>query len=244
MVKLYEEWISPEKVFSMEVKNRDITYYERIASEVRMIISHFQLTPSRLEVLDFGMGWGEWCRMAQAYGCSVFGTELSQTRIAYAKTFGIPILGHNEMSERQFDFINTEQVFEHLPNPLATFQYLCNSLKPDGVIKISVPNGWDIKRRLAIMDWTAAKGSKNSLNPVAPLEHINCFTHRAIVKMAEISGYEPVKVRVRLPLNSAVLNFTGREVVRPYLHKLRTLKPGPKKTTYLFFQRRKESGPA
>jgi len=51
------------------------------------------------------------------------------------------------------------------------------------------------------MDWKAPKGSRNSLNSVAPLEHINCFKKTSLVKMASEAEMEevfiPIKVQYR-----------------------------------------------
>ena len=116
--------------------------------------------------------------------------------IEYAQKNGINVITWDEIPEYKFDFVNTEQVFEHIPNPLDTLKYLRDSLKPTGLIKISVPNGKNIKKKLKIGDWMAPKGSKNSLNSVSPLEHINCYTRTSLIKMAERAGL----VRVRLPL--------------------------------------------
>jgi 2-polyprenyl-3-methyl-5-hydroxy-6-metoxy-1,4-benzoquinol methylase len=236
MVKLYEEWIDPEKVLELGVEDHDIDFYEHLAGEIRVIIRHLRKLPNQLKLLDFGMGWGQWCLMARAYGCSAFGTELSQTRVDHAKASGTLAIRWEQIPEHQFDFINTEQVFEHLADPVGTLRYLANSLNSNGIIKISVPNGRDIHRRLAVMDWTAPKRSKNSLNCVAPLEHINCFTHNSLIRMAEVAGLAPVRIRARPSLNRSLLNYTLREVIRPYYHRLT-------ESTYLFFQRSTEEHP-
>ena len=102
------------------------------------------------------------------------------------------VLTWEEIPTHQFDFINTEQVFEHLSQPLETLEYLSKALKPHGIIKISVPNGWNIEEKLAIGDWDASKESPQSLNPVAPLEHVNCFTYQSIIKMAQLVGLKPL----------------------------------------------------
>lgn len=68
-----------------------------------------------------------------------------------------------EIPQHQFDFINTEQVFEHIPKPLETLRYLKKALKTNGVLKISVPTANDIEQRLEIMDWKIPKrGSRKS----------------------------------------------------------------------------------
>jgi hypothetical protein len=97
-----------------------------------------------------------------------------------------------------FDFINTEQVFEHIAAPLDTLTMLAAALRREGLIKISVPDARDLKRRLNVMDWTAPYGSRNSLNDTIPLIHVNSFTHRSLVRMAQLAGLEPVNIPLRL----------------------------------------------
>ena len=184
------------------------------------------------------MGWGDWCRMAGAYGCTASGTELSQARIDHAQALGISVVSWEDIQEHQFDFINAEQVFEHVTDPVGTLDYLCRSLKPHGLVQISVPNGWDIKRRLVVMDWTAPKGSANSLNPIAPLEHINCFSHESLVRMAGIIGLEPVPIHTTA-VHKRLLDLSLRDVLRPVYRWVTRLRPSQHvRSTRVFFQRR------
>ncbi|MEZ4663629.1 MAG: class I SAM-dependent methyltransferase [Caldilineaceae bacterium] len=147
--------------------------------------------------MDFGMGWGKWALMAKAFGCKSYGAELSAERIAYAESNGISVLQWDEMPNQDFDFINTEQVFEHIPEPLPTLKHLASALKPTGLIKISVPTANNISGRLRRMDWDTPKKAKLSLNPVAPLEHINFYRRSSLVKMAEKAGLEEVQIPLR-----------------------------------------------
>lgn len=237
MTKLYEKWIDPNRIFLSKVKNRKVEYYSRLAREIELCIKYFGRKPSELKLLDFAMGWGEWCRMAQAYGCSAFGVELSQTRIEYAKSFGISVIKWEEIPEHRFDFINAEQVFEHIANPLETLQYLCTALKGGGIIKISVPNGWDIKRRLGILDWTALKGSENTLYPISPLEHINCFTHDSLLKMAFLAGLFPIQIPTKIRKKN-LQDFTLRDILNPGYHWIKKVVNRQEVgSTHLFFQR-------
>lgn len=197
MERLYEHWIDPKKVFGQHQKQDGLAYYSYYAQEIMQIISYFRKVPSSLRFLDYGMGWGEWALMAKAFGCDSYGTELSVERIEYAKSNGIKVIWYDEIPQYRFDFINTEQVFEHISEPLQTLRHLKKALKADGILKISVPTANDIDRRLKIMDWTAPKGSKNSLNPVAPLEHINFFRRSSLVKMAKESGMEEISIPIK-----------------------------------------------
>lgn len=240
MNKLYEEWIDPAQVFDSKDKSRAVGYYVELARQIETIIRFFSVPPNELKLLDFGMGWGEWCRMAIAYGCTAFGTELSQSRVEHAKKFGVSVITWEDISKHQLDFINTEQVFEHISNPLDTLYYLSKSLKPNGIIRISVPDGWDIKKRLAIMDWSAPKGSKNSLNPIAPLEHVNCFSENSLVRMAQICGLDQLKMPLQITKKKKLKDLTLRDIIRPLYHRQLKVKYGQKNgSTNLFFQKRK-----
>lgn len=234
MDRLYEKWIDPEMAFKRHLEGDDLLLFSYYAQEIMQLIAYFGKPPSALSFLDFGMGWGKWLRMAKAFGCNSHGLELSQRRVEYAKSNGIEILDWNRLPSGAFDFINTEQVFEHIAAPLDTLNHLKKSLKQNGLIKISVPDGSVIKRRLKVMDWNAPKGSRNSLNPVAPLEHINCFNRNSIIQMAEIAGMEPVN----LPLLTQYQFSTGWYRTKRILKNLLfpVYRNVLRKGTYLFFR--------
>lgn len=236
MIKLYEEWINPEIILSNRIKQHGINSLSKLAREIEMVINHFNLPTSELKFLDFGSGWGDWCNLAKGYGCKALGTELSQSRIDYSSKLGVPIIKWEEISKHQFDFINTEQVFEHIPKPLETLRYLVQSLKPNGVIKISVPNGGEIKKLLSIMDWNAQKYTKNSLNTVAPLEHINCFSQYSIMKMAQKIKLTAVELKIKKA--PKLIDYTIRDILRPIYHTIKFKKIiKDHGSTYLFFSR-------
>ena len=197
MERLYEIWIDHQKVYFND-KNHELEYYSGYAQEIMRIIAYFQQVPSSLCLFDFGMGWGKWALMAKAFGCESYGSELSEARMQAAKSNGVKIVLWDEIPQHQFNFINTEQVFEHLSYPFETLSHLSKALRPNGLLKISVPTANDIVRRLRIMDWKSPKGSRNSLNPVAPLEHINCFSRSSLIAMASRAGMEEVSMPMRI----------------------------------------------
>jgi 2-polyprenyl-3-methyl-5-hydroxy-6-metoxy-1,4-benzoquinol methylase len=216
---LYEKWIDPSISYATHAKNDGLRRHAIYAQEILQVIGYFHRNPPEIACLDFGMGWGKWAQMARAFGCQCDGCELSPARIAHAQANGITVIRWEEIPRKQYDFINADQVLEHLPDPLGTLRHLVSALKPSGLIHISVPDGSDIKRRLAIMDWSAPKGSKNSLNPVSPLEHINCFPRRSLVAMAEAAGLQlfkmPLSNRYRFSIAAVSLRFTARNLILP-----------------------------
>jgi len=240
MVRLYETWIDSDLAWQRHInKPRTPSFFGGYARDLLRLHQFLGARPYQLQVLDFGMGWGNWCQMAHGFGCSVNGVEVSQARIDHARRHGIPVLTHDRIADHQFDFIHTEQVFEHIPSPRNTLATLVSSLRPGGVIQLSVPNGTDIRSRLDSMDWRAPKGSLLCINAVAPLEHINCFNHHSLVALAASQGLKPIRSLAcgpRASRHQRILNA---------LRRLRDALTGRwKRSTFLFFQSPGEWTPA
>jgi 2-polyprenyl-3-methyl-5-hydroxy-6-metoxy-1,4-benzoquinol methylase len=214
--KLYEEWINPEIALNQHLDSRDLHYYSGYAQEIMMLIAYLKAIPSQLKFFDFAMGWGRWAMMATAFGCESYGLELSRNRQEYAKSHGTTVISWDEIPGYCFDVINAEEILEHIPEPLETLSHLKSSLRPEGIIKISVPDGHDIKRRLSISDWTAPKYSRNSLNLVSPLEHINCFNRASLIKMADRAGLKIVNI----PLTIQYAYTTNWRLIKPALKNI------------------------
>jgi 2-polyprenyl-3-methyl-5-hydroxy-6-metoxy-1,4-benzoquinol methylase len=194
------------------------------AIQVEQMMKYFSV--QHVEVLDYGMGWGTWLQMAQAFGCRAVGAELSSARVDAALP-GIEVVPADDLPRSQFHFVNTEQVFEHLIEPRETAKRLVASLRPGGILRISVPNGGSVRRLLEDPDWNARKGSSRSLNAIAPLEHVNCFTHRTIMDLARGLGLQPFTYPIQQFLDpSERLRFVASSIA----HAVRQ----PKGTMLLF----------
>lgn len=191
---LYEQWIDPQKVYNQCERVRSVNSCASLARQVESIIRHFGAKPVDLKVLDLGMGWGRWCMFANAYGCETYGLEVSPARIAHARARGVRVLDYGELAQHEFNMINAEQVLEHLPAPLDTLNTLRACLRPGGLLWISVPDGSNIREAIQTWDWDAPKHTARSLNPIAPLEHLNCFSNRSLLTMTEKSGFRPVSI--------------------------------------------------
>ncbi len=233
MERLYEHWIDPGKALTRH--NREsIGYYLSLEQELIKIIAYIRKDPSDLCFLDFGMGWGDWAIKAKKIGCDSYGTELSEERIRHARSNGVKVLKWDEIPDHSFDFINTEQVLEHLPDPLNTLRYLKSALKPDGIIKVSVPTANNIRQRLKNMDWKAPRGTRNSLNPVAPLEHLNFFTRNALLNMAAEAGMKELVIPLALQYKHMNLSAGPKWIVRSLLNPIS--RNVLKSQNYMFFQ--------
>ena len=180
-------------------------------------------SPRDLRVLDFGMGHGLFARAMAACGCQVWGYDFAENRnMAANDEGGLKMIGLEGIAAAKFDFINTEQVFEHLPEPHATGLLLAESLDDKGLLKISVPfNRWLEKGELLI-DWQAGRYARRSSMPLQPLEHLTYFRRPSLNFLAERLRLTQVKLAVGdilrysigwTSLRSMVRN-TGRALLR------------------------------
>lgn len=236
---LYEKWISDDKGFTDAVSKRPPDFFARIAQEHFALIKYFNKPVTDLHFLDFGMGWGTWCKMAQGFGISAYGSELSKARVAHSKKFGIRVIDFEDIPNHDFDVINSDQVFEHLSDPKYFLKQLVSGLKTGGICHLFVPNGFDILRRLEKPNWELPSHHPNSLNPIAPLEHINCYNHHSLTYLAESVGLREVQMPKSFPMGGEIrssLKERLKNVIRP-VKELVIPNPYPFRTTNLFFEK-------
>lgn len=220
---LYDEWIDPDWA-RRNNQQQALRRRTQFATEIERYVTLTGRPPNELNVLDFGSGWGDWAKIAQAFGCNVWGAEVADSRIDGAEQAGIGILPLDAIPAGKFDLINANQVFEHLVHPADTAVMLRQALAPGGLLRIAVPNGYNIARRLRAERWAAPKGSRWSLNPIHPLEHINCFDHRALLVMAGEAGLVearvPVGLQYRFVAELLPVRAGVRNLVRPLVYSL------------------------
>ncbi len=239
--KLYEEWIDPALAKQRDDQRRDLPSHTGDAKEIITVLQESGKMPAETKFFDFGMGWGRWAQMARAFDCQAFGLELSEERTKHARSQGIVIAAWDDIPGSEFDLINTEQVFEHIPQPLATLQHLAEGLAPTGLLKISVPNGAQIPWLLKTPDWkaTSQRKGRRPLNAVAPLEHINCFNQKALFQLGRNAGLEPVRMASKTDIR--VKSKNGRNWLRSIRAQVEQAGRAAKRLyfgeTYHFFRR-------
>ena len=198
--QLYNVMIGPKFLSDLEANRLTIDNFEQIAGELGLLFRLIDKPPRQVRFLDYGFGHGRWARVAVAMGASVFATEISLEKVAYASEIGVTIVSHRALADMQFDFIHTEQVFEHLTDPGRDFQTLAKALSRDGIMKIAVPpqrniraslkaNGmisWSPQERLWNPRCSAPQESKyDDYVAILPLEHLNAYSRTSLAILAE-----------------------------------------------------------
>ena len=196
MKQLYGSWIDPQQAKASD-QDRSAAFYSAQCAELATLIDSLGKA-SELSVLDFGMGWGNWCRLASGFGCRTFGAELCEERLRHAARLGIL----PPEDEERFNLIHADQVLEHLAEPAKMLQSLSSRLDDHGVVHITVPDCRSLGRRLKRFRWDAPMHTKESLQMAAPLEHINSFNHASLVRVAEESGLQLDRSRTQSVIRS------------------------------------------
>lgn len=193
--ELYGRWINDDNR-----PESDPQYRARVAKplesrdghEIFAAAAFLGKRPDEMATLDYGMGWGLWARIAEQLGCRSFGSELSPERVDFARAYRVLPIADAEIGGTQFDFINTEQVMEHVTALRPPLDRLAAALVPGGILKISVPSGERVEALLAALRAGAGLSDKEWV-PVQPLEHVNCFTERALAAVADELGMAIVR---------------------------------------------------
>lgn len=172
--------------------------------------------------------------MARGYGCAVAGAELSRERVRHARSMGLKIIDWQDIPNHRFHFINTEQVFEHLVEPRETLEHLASALHDDGLIKISVPDGRDVRRRLKLLP-TMESVRREFLMPIQPLEHINCFDYSSLVELGRQVGLTPIRPHIRTLYSASSGWLQPKQAMKNLLRPIyRHVYP---KSTFVYFAR-------
>lgn len=222
MALLYGDWVDHRA--SLEKKRQGkAKLYRQYASQVQSITRLLNLPPHRINLLEVGMGWGYWSRMAQAHGINVFGFELSEARREHAQAMGLQVISELDNTGIRYQCIYSNQVFEHLADPLGLLLTLTGILSDDGIIYLRVPDGRGIEKALRNEGWSP------SMNAIHPLEHINCFTRSSLIALGEKAGLCVVNPALKLNWGS-LSGGIKRELADRFF------------TTHVFFKRQHDTG--
>ncbi len=177
--KRTRKWLRPAAKFS---------YYRKL---VRRATLPFVLTPGKapeaIRVLDFGAGWGEFLLAARAHGYDCRAAELNRDKRDHLRRLGFECV--ELPSERRFDFIHSDQVFEHLVDPLVHLRELRRHLAPGGHVLVVVPT----------LTPRAVERSLPALEPAAVLQvypffHLNFFSPRSFAALGARAGLEALSL--------------------------------------------------
>jgi SAM-dependent methyltransferase len=186
-------WYSPPtsaEAFRGEIARQKLHWFAHMTEEILVIRQLVRVKLPR--VLDFGCNWGKWASMALAHGCDVYAVEVNRDAAAFCASRGINIIAFAQLPAHHFDFINVDQVAEHLADPMATIQSLASRLTPGGFLKLSTPGNRHLPRTLRQAQATGDDYvlTPRTLDSLAPLSHVNLFTAHSLQRLGCDAGLE------------------------------------------------------
>lgn len=185
-----EHWYSPPRdddSFMQEIGSQKLHWFAHQTEEILVLR---QVCGARTpRVLDFGCNLGKWASMALAHGCEVYGVDVNHDAARFCAGRGIQMVSLEEARALGFDFINVDQVVEHLSAPLEITRALAGCLKPGGLIKLSTPHNpaLPIKLRASGHDDNRVLEA-GTLDALLPLMHVNLFTPDSLRTLASGAG--------------------------------------------------------
>ena len=152
------------------------------------------------EMLDFGIGNGVHAEKARDKGWNVRGYDVDcDTTETLMKKTGIEVKCGNffdiDWGERKFDLIYSNQVMEHLKDPVSYINHFDTLLNKDGHLFITVPNIKSTTTRLKFL-LEKLKLRRNKIGKYYDSEHhIFYYDPVSFKNILELNGYEVLYTR-------------------------------------------------
>ncbi len=144
-------------------------------------------------LLDIGFGYGYLMQVARASGFHVFGIESSKALIDrmtpdFGNRLHRELIGDGTLPWGSFDVVVLSHVLEHFPDPRPVLRRIRESLNPNGLLYVVVPDMESAQFRIFGKRWQA----------ISPLVHQQYFTEASLTRLMEASGLSVLE-RVLLP---------------------------------------------
>ncbi len=187
MELLYDKWLDSELVIKA---TSTIVNIEQLTSDYHSrldyVTSYFK--KQKIDLLDWGAGLGKFCSIAlEKKRFNVVAYDYSNEKNKEINLRGIVTKTLNELENERFDFINVDQVLEHVVDPIGLINLCKTYLHDDGLIFISTPNCAKLEKIIK-----TNKLSQQLHHFLSPYQHVNAFTNKGMLSLAKRTALKPV----------------------------------------------------
>jgi SAM-dependent methyltransferase len=217
-----DEYYTKEKPLYLKRYRQDLEWWDTVYTH-RYEILETNLPAAKRRILDIGSGPGFFLLNGQKRGWQVKGIEPSIEAAEYSRGLGLDVENIFFSEETTptlgtFDVINMGEVLEHIPAPAELLKLARQTLNPNGLICIIVPNDFNpfqltLARHLGFSPWW-----------VAPPHHINYFDFKTLAVLLERCGFEVIHQESTFPIDVFLLmgdNYLGNDSLGRTCHTRR-----------------------
>lgn len=216
----YYEKAQPEYIKKVE---EDKEWWLEVYKERIKQISTYVEEKHEVSVLDIGSGPGYFLLAAKLEGWNETGVEPSLQAYSYSKDQELNV--YNKFFSEEiiqglplYDVIHMNHVLEHVPYPNKILKLIWNQLKPGGIFCVAVPNDFNPFQNILVADQDYHSWW------VSPLEHVNYFDFKSLIKLLECNNFEVLEQYTSFPMELFLLmgdKFVGNPELGRACHKKR-----------------------
>lgn len=154
------------------------------------VLKNSEIYRNKNRILDIGCGVGLFLKKAREENWDVFGIELSEIAINYAKkNYNLDLIKGElkdvKFKDNYFDVITMWEVIEHLKNPKEELKEIFRVLREGGLLFLSTPNFNSLNFFLRKKDWCI----------INPSDHIYYFIPETLKKFLINTGFKIKNLR-------------------------------------------------
>jgi hypothetical protein len=106
--RVYTEMTKPELVERIERDLVTADSVDKIAGELALLFRMTGKPWSEITLLDYGLGYGRWARMARGMGATVYATEIGEEKRRIATALRVEVIDDAAIDTMRFDIVHTE----------------------------------------------------------------------------------------------------------------------------------------
>lgn len=221
--KIYRhDYYTSDKPLFLQETEEDKYWWRSVYSDRFDTLEEF-LPASARRILDVGSGPGYFVSYGMSRGWQAIGIEPSSRACEHARSLGAEVIENffnqdTSASLGKFDAIYANAVLEHIPNPREMISLMRESLLPNGILCVVVPNDYNpfqetLRKYEGYRPWW-----------VAPPHHLNYFNFETLSKLLTSEGFEVILKETTFPIDMFLLmgdNYVNSPELGRACHKKR-----------------------
>lgn len=194
--------------YAHNYSKEELRYFD-VCGEIALSTVHRYQAPICQNLLDLGCGEGFFAKVFSKEGWKTTLVDFSDDGLSRHNP---SLLGNFIQADlttyieskreelKAFDFINLDNVLEHVINPIGLLSILKSYMHSDAILRIEVPNDFSLFQDLLV------KLGCTEETWVNPPEHLSYFNTSSLKALLENQGFELVSLQADFPIEQFLVN--------------------------------------